>query len=514
MPIITMQRRLVEVGRIRMGEKRTSRSGTKFPAKLDTWRITSSDKQRLDAAAVIYGGTVTDWEGQWQLTTTTNVLDVAVVPGQAVSQFMEHWGQRHPKSHDGPNPVVCLFRCDGQTELLADRPCPCIATQKDVCKPTTRLSVMLRKVPGMGLWRLDTRGENAARELIGSVELLEMLTEANNRPVRARLRLDQRSSIDEKGETHHFVVPVLDIDTTMDDALDALQATPLRVIDAASGEVLQLPTPAPAPAFTPVPAELPAPAPSIADQVAAAQEPKPRSARAGAQQPIKGTGVQPRTAAEAGESSPAESSEGGGPLVGQTSDTEGDPARDTSGDAVASTPDEPDPDPGEPVLPFHVQVIRWCEEAGLGEDGRHRFLLAFSQGAYSSSRQVPSTGDVVASLRATLVRYKQGKLQLVERDGSWILTFGETGFEAQHPEGDGTADTSVLDSQPALELVDGDWWREQLKAVPGVGPVKLTRKAQELAAELGVNEPGNVGQITDPALVAACRTWLAEQAAS
>ena len=145
MPIINQQRALVEVGRLRMGEKKIARSGKSYPVKGTTWRLTSRDRARLDAAAAIYGGTVREWEDQYELITITDSIEVAVVPGQALSQYMEHWGQRHPKNHKGPNPVLCLLRCDSVTELLQDRPCVCKLSGNEQCKPTTRLSVMLRR---------------------------------------------------------------------------------------------------------------------------------------------------------------------------------------------------------------------------------------------------------------------------------------------------------------------------------------------------------------------------------
>ena len=68
-----------EIGRIRMGEKRTSQRGTKYPAALQTWRLTSRVRDRLDAAARIYGGQVRPWEdepGQFELYTESDALEV------------------------------------------------------------------------------------------------------------------------------------------------------------------------------------------------------------------------------------------------------------------------------------------------------------------------------------------------------------------------------------------------------------------------------------------------------
>jgi len=197
MPLIDLQRRLVEVGRIRMGEK----NAQGYPTRLQTWKLTGRDKVRLDAAAEAYGGSVTPWqghEGQWALHTETDALPILLLPGQTLSQHYELW------SGGG-----CQRRCDGESEAISDGPCKCDPDNRE-CKPHTRLAVMLPDVPGIGCWRLDTQGYYAAVELAGAVDLLEMAT-ARGVLLPARLRIDQRTSI-RGGQTRHYPVPTLDLD--------------------------------------------------------------------------------------------------------------------------------------------------------------------------------------------------------------------------------------------------------------------------------------------------------------
>lgn len=206
-PIIDRQRRLAEIGRIRMGEKKLSQRGKQYPAALQAWRLTSRVRDRLDAAARIYGGTVRPWQeepGQFELYTESDALDVMLAPGEPVTQWFEHWDK--PAGVQKAR-VTCLRRCDGVTETLSDQPCLCAGLDERVCKTTTRLSVLLYRVPGLGVWRLDSRGEYAATELAGTAEFLAGL--GDRLPV--ILRLDPRESVDGQGETHKFVVPVLDV---------------------------------------------------------------------------------------------------------------------------------------------------------------------------------------------------------------------------------------------------------------------------------------------------------------
>lgn len=299
MPIIELQRRVREIGRLRIGQKVATSNGRSRPSKLDTFRFTSRDRQVIDAAAARWGGTVEAWDDapdgdQWQVTSETAELSVVIPPtDMGFSQWFELW------SAGG-----CQRRCDGQRDLISDGPCKCDPEARE-CSMHTRLSVMLPELPGFGLWRLDTQGYYAAAELGGLVEMCQRFT-AQGTLLPARLRLEQRSVKRPKPggggvETRRYAVPVLDIDVH-----------PLALtggLNPATGE-LTAPaahTPAlPAGNLTPVPEVVDgAGAPSIAEQMAGIDEPQPRAARANAARPIPPTGVKPRTARDAANEAPA-----------------------------------------------------------------------------------------------------------------------------------------------------------------------------------------------------------------
>ncbi len=195
--VLDVQRRYMELGRIRMGEK-----GSKGqPTRLDTWRLTSASKDLLTSAAAAYGGTVQEWtdapdKGYWQLTTETDVLDVIVPPGDPYSQFYEQW------SGGG-----CKRRCNGVTELLTDTACKCDPDERD-CKITTRINVMLPRIAGLGVWRLESHGYYAAAELPDQLDILQQIS--GGRMVSGLLRIEHRSNKKE-GRTNRYPVPVLDL---------------------------------------------------------------------------------------------------------------------------------------------------------------------------------------------------------------------------------------------------------------------------------------------------------------
>lgn len=262
--IIDLQRRIAECGRIRIGQQvPVGQNGKTRPVKLGTFRITSADRARVDQAAAIWGGTVGPWQApsgpQWEVVTDTDTLDVIVPPSEmAFSQHYEQW------SAGG-----CKRRCDGVTESIGDRPCPCDPEARS-CAIHTRLSVMLADLPGLGVWRLDTSGWYAAIELGGAVQVVQA-TARRGTLLPAKLRLERRqvkrTGADGKPETRNFAVPVLDIGISPRALLGtAALATPGRPeIGGGTGML------------TPVPPD-PSPPPSIADQVAA---PTQRPRRAG-----------------------------------------------------------------------------------------------------------------------------------------------------------------------------------------------------------------------------------------
>lgn len=322
MPIIDLQRGVAESGRIRIGQLVPSRNGSR-PAKLDTFRLTSADRRRIDQVAALYGGAVTEWAApsgrQWQVVTATAELEVVVPPHElAFSQWYELW------SAGG-----CQRRCDGVTEQISEGPCKCDPEQRQ-CEIHTRLSVMLRDLPGLGVWRLDTQGWYAARELRGAVEILQIAA-GHGALLPARLRLEQRSvkriGADGKPETRRYAVPVLDIEISPAQLLSG-GAQPIALEQAAR------------PPLTPVPR---LPGPSIAEQSQPPAE-RPRRANAAAEIPASGRSRAARAAEQSGGTSVERGESQTTRLSSAPPDVQPDPAYK---DEIAYSEASPEPDPIE-----------------------------------------------------------------------------------------------------------------------------------------------------------------------
>lgn len=224
MSILTLQQRAAELGRIRIGVRQPTANGKTRPAKLDTFRLTSPSRTLIEHAARLYGGTVSPWSpsataaGQWEVITDSAELPI-MVPPRPLSQWYEHW------SGGG-----CLRRCDGERETLSGSACLCDPDpQQRLCKATTRLSVVLRDMPGIGLWRLETHGHYAAVELPALAEFLAdtrgYLPAALVVRERTALRIDPRTG---KSATLRYMVPGIEVDATPAQIMAARPATAIE----------------------------------------------------------------------------------------------------------------------------------------------------------------------------------------------------------------------------------------------------------------------------------------------
>lgn len=216
MAIKTLQQRLTQVGVIRLGQQLISKNNKPYPSKLETLRFTSASKTLIDAVAAAYGGEVKAWKGpsgpEWEVITGAKEIPV-LVPPQRIDPHLEHWGNG--------------FRdrmCDGETEMLRQKPCFCAAAQaagkpfgpRDVCKPTTRMSLMLAEIPSLGTWKLESKGWNAAAEL----PTLAASIESAPQPIPARLEVQKRekktfdpfAAESKQVESNVYMVPVLHFD--------------------------------------------------------------------------------------------------------------------------------------------------------------------------------------------------------------------------------------------------------------------------------------------------------------
>lgn len=230
MAVLDIQRRGQQIGRLRIGQqvaviKDGRDTGKTRPARLDTFRFTTSSRITAEAIAELYGGEVREWNGELEVITGKTEIGVTVPPrDQVVSQWYEMW-----------TAGGCQRRCDSQHDQISNGPCQCphAADPSDAeetataalerarlakmnppraCGLVTRINVMIPDLPGLGVFRLDTGSYYAATEIGDSAALMQM---ARDRGVflPAILRIEHRQRVS-GGQTKKFPVPVLEVLTT------------------------------------------------------------------------------------------------------------------------------------------------------------------------------------------------------------------------------------------------------------------------------------------------------------
>lgn len=206
--LLNMQRQVRELGRLRTGY-----TGPRGPVRSKTWIVTSAQRECLDVAAELWGGTVERWtpqngsDQQWKLTTERDTLEGFLPPGDPLTQANEMW-----------NRGGATRRCNGEVESKSGQPCLCRAqfgeeyyrrTVREVCKPYSQLNVMLLQLPDLGVWRHVTKSFYAAGEIAGMVDLIKAQVGVDVM-VPIRLRIDQRKKVAD-GTTTPYPVPVIEI---------------------------------------------------------------------------------------------------------------------------------------------------------------------------------------------------------------------------------------------------------------------------------------------------------------
>lgn len=200
-PILDIQRRVHEIGRIRLG---AARKDTTRPGRpLETFRFTSNRRDLLEHVSAAHGGNITTFgDNQYDVVTEADTLDVLIPPEDvSFSQWWEQW------TGGG-----CVRRCDGHREVLNDTACVCMVENERRCDAVTRLSVLLPDFQTFGVWRVETHSWYAAGELKSAIELaLGMADMRGEHLAYGTLRIEARAVKRAGQPPKRFNVLVLDV---------------------------------------------------------------------------------------------------------------------------------------------------------------------------------------------------------------------------------------------------------------------------------------------------------------
>lgn len=207
---MNMRRAGAELGRIRTGYSTPHPDPKKraIAQRSATFILSSHSREYVERAAALYGGAAEEWTpqgskiAQYRVITEARELRAILPPGDPLSQDNELW------TGGG-----CARRCDGMTEKLTRRPCLCLAEHGEqwheqpagtVCKPTSRINVMLPDLPDFGVWRLETHSYYAADAMAGGIDAVLAATDGKS-PMPLRMWIEQRE-VKRRGKTKRFPV--------------------------------------------------------------------------------------------------------------------------------------------------------------------------------------------------------------------------------------------------------------------------------------------------------------------
>ena len=246
MPIKDMQPRLPQAGRLRLGERTTTKSGKTRPRVLEHFRVTSTSSETVEAVAALYGGEAKAWDndGRTEYEVIVDTLELPVsVPLMApdvLSQRYEVWagGGRLVRHCDGETCTEPVVREDVLS--FVEQPCVCDVAARE-CKPRTRLSVLLDRIEHLGVFRMDTGSVYAVKEIAGAINLMKMFNP--DKLVKATLALERRKIKRTGQRARQFRVPVLRPSPAGASAAFASPAAPGRSlpVDTDTGEIFAPP---------------------------------------------------------------------------------------------------------------------------------------------------------------------------------------------------------------------------------------------------------------------------------
>ncbi|MBC7340921.1 MAG: hypothetical protein H5U02_00445 [Clostridia bacterium] len=174
MPIkgISDVRRLPRLGKIRLGIKQTSkRTGNEYPKAVDFFVCRADGGPTSEEMAKAFHAVYGDQPRALDVMFPTND------PEQIFPQYYRRYG-----SGTG---LIC--KGDGESAMEIDRetgemreiecvPAECEWAKKQHCRPVGTLRFLLPKVPGIGVWQIDTSSYHSIVNLNSAIEMVRLLT--------------------------------------------------------------------------------------------------------------------------------------------------------------------------------------------------------------------------------------------------------------------------------------------------------------------------------------------------
>jgi hypothetical protein len=180
---LSSRRSTSRMGKFRLGKKGKNAKGQEYPQKLDYFRADPEDENLLGLIHELLG----EKPKRLRIMLTSDDLEM-VFP-----QYLKKYGKsgllcKGTGGKDGEgNPLPALFRIvDKETgEAVDDYPCDpenCEDYKSGRCKRLASLSFILRDLPALRVWQIDTTSQISIQRLNTRFEDLAALSRAAGRP--------------------------------------------------------------------------------------------------------------------------------------------------------------------------------------------------------------------------------------------------------------------------------------------------------------------------------------------
>ncbi|HHV62348.1 MAG TPA: hypothetical protein GXX51_06890 [Firmicutes bacterium] len=173
MPIkgLSEVRRLPRIGKVRLGIKETSqKSGNEFPRPVDYF-VVNADQTTSEAAAEAFHRVYGDKPRELDIMFPVEDRD------KFFAQFYRRYGSGTGLLCKGDGETAMeLNRETGEIQEIECNPTECEWVQKGHCRPVGTLQFLLYKVPGLGVWQIDTSSYNSIINLNSAIDFVRALT--------------------------------------------------------------------------------------------------------------------------------------------------------------------------------------------------------------------------------------------------------------------------------------------------------------------------------------------------
>lgn len=221
---ISDKRRFPRIGKIRLGIKKENARGVEYPSAVDYF-VVNPDQSTSEEAAKAFRDVYKE---------KPRAIDV-MFPVNDVEKFFPQFYRRYGSGSG------LLCKGDGETATEIDRetgeiierecdPAECEWAAKKHCRPVGTLQFLLYKVPGLGIWQIDTSSYHSIVNLNSAIDFIRGLTGGKISWIPLKLLIRPKEVQVEGRKKTVFVLDLASEEVKLQNILTAAQKTPAQFL--------------------------------------------------------------------------------------------------------------------------------------------------------------------------------------------------------------------------------------------------------------------------------------------